>query len=166
MASVQNNHNSTVVNIPTVTQHKNNPEKIGCVCMFCLSLLSFFCIALLNALYIIQIIFALYYPTNCSSFGLKVTNWLIIDGCGSIILFFNLVACIIFKKSAFACCLVFNQIILTILKLAWLVTGSILFWRDTQTCVPKEINTIMCISLIIGFLNIIGQQTAKDNFKS
>ena len=40
------------------------------------------------------------------------------------------------------------SLILGFFRLAWIITGSVMFWRDCQEVRPIEVNTMMWITLI------------------
>jgi hypothetical protein len=87
----------------------------------------------------------------------SIGNWLIIKGCVYIVTL-GLVGLFLYSNSKSVCNAMINNImfIVNIFSIAWLIIGSILFFRDCNTLTPTIVQNIMYISLIFGYISIFG----------
>lgn len=101
---------------------------------------------------------------GCDSF-IGVSDWLIIKGATMLGLVFfgllmfgatNYAAVTNSKKSAvFASIFWFLYTICLVFTSAWLIVGSVMFWRDCRHVTPSTVNDMMWASLIIGYVNAL-----------
>ena len=123
---------------------------------------------------IVEIIFGVMYPHdhNCDSF-VGVSDWLIIKGSmmlattfSGVLLFgfTNHAALTDSKSSAISALFCFVFYVLGMLfKTAWLIVGSVMFWRDCKDVTPSSLNDMMWASLIIGYINLcVNYNTSKS----
>ncbi len=120
-----------------------------------------FCLLALSpvlALAITQIAMGIYYKNqiNCASNIMSITNWLIVEGVTMAFIILTYVITPLIQKRehmnriSFVICLL---TLIMLLKLIWLVVGSVLFWRDCNNrSDPSPINSLMMASLIIEYI--------------
>jgi hypothetical protein len=87
---------------------------------------------------------------------INISEWLIIKGSISIITVCILSISILLNKQSLCNCITgIIAYIFNIFVLSWLITGSILFWRDCNNLTPDIVNNFMWVSLIIGYISLI-----------
>jgi hypothetical protein len=101
---------------------------------------------------------------GCDSF-VGVSDWLIIKGATMLGLVFfgllmfgatNYAAVTNSNKSAvFGAFFWFLHSISIAFQSAWLIVGSVMFWRDCRHVTPSSVNSMMWASLIIGYANAV-----------
>ncbi len=57
------------------------------------------------------------------------------------------------------------MIVLGVFQLAWLIVGSVTFWRDCRDLDPESVNTLMWCSLIIGYVMLFIHWIASNKKK-
>ena len=125
-----------------------------------------YCIVLLliSGIPILDLTFALLYNNHnvtCNSsvlriLGINIIIWLIVKSLLIIVTLLLLVIILILgKNSSYNCCFSCIYIIIGIFYVSWLITGSIIFWRDCSNLEPFILNIFMWFSLIIGYLYIV-----------
>jgi hypothetical protein len=116
---------------------------------------------------ITEISFGNMYDTSetCDSF-IELSDWLIIKGV--ITLVFAIVAIPLYMSGtvmmvkdkdscAGECCACGGFVLMWLVcafQFAWLIVGSVVFWRDCHDVEPKRVNTLMWCSLIIGYVSL------------
>lgn len=94
----------------------------------------------------------------------NLSLWLIIKGFISIFVVICMTIIIMLGKnslySSLFYCLLFISSIITF---AWLIIGSIIFWRDCYDLTPKFINTFIWVSLIFGYLSLLTTSQNLNN---
>ena len=59
------------------------------------------------------------------------------------------------------------NIIFSVYNIAWLITGSIIFWGYCKNLEPENINILMYFSLILGYIGFFNQITfLNKNFEN
>lgn len=122
-------------------------------------------LSMLLPLPIIEIVYGASHRSDhgCSSF-VGVSDWLIIDGAAMVfIVFLGLIlfgctnGALVYDSPACAVGAVVSFIffvLCNVFKFAWLIIGSVMFWRDCKDVSPKSVNDLMWASLIIGYVGV------------
>ncbi|ATZ81093.1 hypothetical protein BMW23_1049 [Bodo saltans virus] len=141
---------------------------------FCGALLGILLSGLWLALPITQLVMQNMYADqmDCKSF-VPPRTWLIVEGVTSIVnvalLFFIIAGALTQKKVLILAAGIASipSIFLSMFKFAWLIVGSVMFWRDCSNMNPTQINTLMWCSLIIGYVSlafgICGRKSTQKN---
>jgi hypothetical protein len=129
--------------------------------------------ALCLPLPIVQVIYGAHHQHdyNCESF-IGISDWLIVKGStmlgavfiGLLMVGFTNHAAIYNKPSSACCALMLYILYMCILffQTAWLIVGSIIFWRDCVDVAPTSVNDLMWASLIIGYIDIFFAWLTRD----
>ena len=107
---------------------------------------------------IIQIVYSYNNPVVCDTnkFPFSINLWLYVESGFTISVFLYTVFILSLSKTKKieSHTLIYNLAI--VFQLAWLIVGSVQFWRDCPYIEPKSVNIIMWITLIFGFVRFIG----------
>jgi hypothetical protein len=129
-------------------------------------IISLFCITFV--LPISEIFIGIYYKNKIicnNSLIINVSDWLIIKGSvyiGSIIIHF---ICLYSGKNSLLYCITLPIVyVINLFLLTWLIIGSINFWRDCPLLEPKEINTFMWCSLIMGYIFLLNTIAVNNRY--
>lgn len=115
--------------------------------MFCCQ---FICSGLcLLPLPIIQLSFALEAPIVCveNTFPFSINVWLLVEAITSIAMFFNVIMMLSCDR-IFAATYVMGALF----QLAWIIVGSLQFWRDCPNIQPSSVNILMWVTVIFGII--------------
>jgi hypothetical protein len=145
--------------VPVILTTEEQSSDFGAYMCSCMC--SFMCIGILSSLQIAQITIGVMYPNSCkSSFNLNVNVWLIVQGIGGCLqLVINMT--MLYKKCLCMCG--FSRILLVLFQVIWMIIGSIMFWRDCYNCQPQTLNTMLWVSLILGYISIFIQDNSSRN---
>ena len=121
---------------------------------------------LLYVLPVVEVVYGSHYLNNnetcCQSdFNISIPEWLVIDGSSGLLFYTVFLYIIIYKiiyedKLSISYIFAVTLFILSSLfKVAWIVVGSILFWRDCININPKQLNSIMWAVLLISIISMI-----------
>ncbi len=140
-------------------------DLFSCLTIFCCSCISFIVIL---SLPIVEIVFGILYfnQINCiSDVGVSLDIWLIVKGSTSILTICT-VGTVLYLQSIFTLpCIYLFQLF----NLAWLILGSVIFWRYCSNLIPDSINILMYVSLILGYISFLyslkhsNSNTEKNN---
>jgi hypothetical protein len=104
-----------------------------------------------------------------SDINISLKTWLITKGIISLInIPFIFLLYLSGKDSILLCILYPIHAIICLFNFAWLITGSIIFWRDCSHLTPLIVNNFMWVSLIFGFITLINSAnvSSQENTKS
>jgi hypothetical protein len=122
----------------------------------CVFISSSICYLFLFALPITQIGYSNLYKVDCETHLVPLNIWLLVEGVtGVCIITFEIVRVSCDDKNL-SFCLFVPQFLFNTFKLMWLIIGSVVFFRDCYNCKPQSFNTLMWISIILGYLGICG----------
>lgn len=103
----------------------------------------------------------------CDTSVVPIPAWLIVKG--SVSIFFIALLGIAAAASDNKGLVLLTEIpmyVIAMFSLAWLIVGSVAFWRDCKDLEPKSVNTLMWCSLIIGYVSLflqISSNKKKDD---
>lgn len=125
------------------------------ICSNCIIMLFYFIgfiftFAIIYSFSIVQIVYASIYKNSvCNSpINLSMSTWLKVSGSVELTTITFFLICLILKtKGLMMCVLGISQIF----SLTWLITGSILFWRDCPNIQPSDLNNLMWATLMIKY---------------
>ena len=91
------------------------------------------------------------------SVSISIKYWLIIKGCVSVIGVISVLIMLLCLGSKSLLYYILNVItnLFIFFNLVWVITGSVIFWVDCNNLYPKEINILMYISLIYGYISFL-----------
>lgn len=108
--------------------------------------------------------YAIYYNDieNCVSEVISIKTWLLVDGINNLILGAIVFLILLTWTSnndennnniyPIAIIMFIPLYILSTFQVAWLIVGSIMFWRDCPNLEPTRLNDFMYAVLIIGYI--------------
>lgn len=100
--------------------------------------------------------------TCTTTLFISLSNWLVIKGFVSI---FSIICTIpiVFsgKNSLCNSFFMFVLYIVNVFTVAWLIVGSIIFWRDCINTAPYVLNVYMWVSLILGYIVVVNLGNEK-----
>ena len=169
-------------NVEAVTKMKANKQQNHCLNVFLLVLLILLVVFIIGCMLIFPLM-QLYYGVtyynqleHCSDLP-EPDVFLIVEG---VVMFSEIITLIVTSYASnvllsenpphmvefwnFSCVLSYCLLILCCMfNIAWIIIGSVMFWRDCYHIQPKEINTMMWITLISGYVSyvVIHNQTNK-----
>jgi len=129
----------------------------------------FFCANFILAIFLMVIpILEIIYGINYNSFQCKestfyLSSWLLIKGilnCTSLITIFMMVY--LHVKN----CLITNYfIIVNFLTIVWLLSGTIVFYRDCINIKPYDLNIFIWISILNGYISICNYHFLSSTYE-
>lgn len=150
----KNSKNQKIMSKQVSTQNNSN-----CY-LYCCSGVSILCLTVfLFALPVTELTLSLIYRDDiiCNS-DIQVTifEWLVLKSSINIILLLIFFILSIFdnKDNYLYSFIFFTYYLFGVFNFAWLIVGSIIFWRDCYNLEPYSINILMWVSLIMGYINI------------
>ena len=138
----------------------------------CFSLIFLIIIFILFALPFSEIYLGIKYGDriSCSSkiINIPLKNWLILKGSITLLNIFSLATVFAFTDKTIAYYIIYIiNIIFSVYNIAWLITGSIIFWGYCKNLEPENINILMYFSLILGYIGFFNQITfLNKNFEN
>ena len=119
-------------------------------------------IALYYTLPIVQLAYGNHYKDSVeatcnSTIAVSIPTWLIVEGSVGIGFVTSLIIFMLsaFSESAAMFLMLVPIILIGLFQFAWLIVGSVLFWRDCYHVMPDSLNQLMWASLIIGYISIL-----------
>lgn len=151
-------------------RHMNRRNNIITGFAFFACLLTF---CIFAALPVTEIVMGTIYKDDvvCETDVVDIPVWLIVKGATGLFVVVFLVMAILASVTRNDC---FVGLIATftipfflscIFSLAWLIIGSVVFWRDCIHLTPTSVNTLMWCSLIIGYVSIYLQWVTSNKKK-
>ena len=105
---------------------------------------------------LIQILWGIIYFNSikhCNSF-ISIPIWLIINGIARIISCIIILNLLSINDNKNTNIINIFKYFIYISRLAWMICGSIIFWRDCIHLSPESINILMYISLTVGYVGL------------
>jgi hypothetical protein len=93
-----------------------------------------------------------YNGIQCKSFTFFPSSWLLINGLLNCSLIITIFVIVYFNVQNFFVNYYF--VILNILKVVWLFTGSIVFWKECVNIEPYDLNMFIWISICSGYVSL------------
>lgn len=99
--------------------------------------------------------------STCSTMQIDISTWLIVNAVAAILGVLLVGICVLTNNK------IIGMVLLSIFRVfifAWLIVGSILFFRDCYNIEPVIVNVSMWVILIMGFLSIISSSKSDTIF--
>jgi hypothetical protein len=146
-------------------QNDQNSIIIGFTFFACLLVFSIFA-----ALPVTEIVMGAIHRNDitCETDIVDISTWLIVKGATGLFVVVFLVVAILAAstENEFFSCLAVSFVtpfvFACMFSFAWLIVGSVVFWRDCSHLEPRPVNTLMWCSLIIGYVSIYIQWTTSN----
>ena len=160
------------VNKLTSEMKKERDKNIGCVsCVGGFSVLMI--LLIFTALPISELIMGSIYKNqiDCVTEIVNIDTWLIVKGSIGlfVVVFLSILVVAVATEEEYLLRLSVTSTIpfylSCLFSLAWLIVGSVIFWRDCIDLSPRSVNTMMWCSLIIGYVLIYIQWTTSNKKK-
>jgi hypothetical protein len=101
---------------------------------------------------------------NCESI-VSIPIWLIVKGSVKTVSTIAGLSYHLMDIKSLCAYFLFIHIVCNMFLLAWVILGSIIFWRDCPNLEPKNVNTLMWFSLILEIIFLLGSQKSMERKK-